>query len=388
MHPARLYVLFTAVYHFGIGLTFIIYVPFLLGIGLSLSDVAVINTFFMFTLALAEVPTGMLADGRSRGWSIRTGILIHTAGLFIYAAARGFWGAVAGEAVVGLGSAFISGASQAWLVEAMINRGERHLVDKAIGASTLAMRLAGLAGGLIGVFIGLWSPRLDWVLAGVFGLVAWAVAKKMNGDGEPVHRVSELQALKGSLAAIRRDRTLIWALGAMLVMGLVCPFNYFWAPFFGETAGKLSLVGIWPVFYGATIAAGWVIRRRGLAAGCEPPVLVLSLVLAGLGMAFIGSTGGFLTMIVCAAGHEIGRGFFDPALEIYTQRRSDSSWRATFGSLLSLLRTAGIGLVTLFLWSLTRGRPNDAATISAVWLICGLMMAAAAALFWCWRPKK
>lgn len=388
MHPARLYVLFTAVYHFGIGLTFIIYVPFLLGIGLSLSDVAIINTFFMFTLALAEVPTGMLADGRSRGWSIRTGVLIHTAGLFIYAAARGFWGAVAGEAVVGLGSAFISGANQAWLVEAMINRGERQLVDRAIGASTLAMRLAGLAGGLIGVFIGLWSPRLDWVLAGVLGLAAWVIARKMNGDGEPVHRVSELQALKGSLTAIRRDRALIWALGAMLVMGLVCPFNYFWAPFFGETIGKLSLAGIWPIFYGATIVAGWVIRRRGLAAGREPPVLVLSLMLAGLGMALIGSTSGFLMMIVCAAGHEVGRGFFDPVLDIYTQRRSDSSWRATFGSILSLLRTAGIGLVTLFLWSLTKGRPDDAATISVVWLICGLMMAAAAALFWVWRPKR
>jgi hypothetical protein len=388
MHPARLYVLFTAVYHFGIGLTFIIYVPFLLGIGLNLSDVAIINTFFMFTLALAEVPTGMLADGRSRGWSIRTGILIHTAGLFVYAAANGFWGAVAGEAVVGLGSAFISGANQAWLVEAMINRGERHLVDRAIGASTLAMRLAGLAGGLVGVLVGLLSPRLDWVLAGVFGLAAWTIARKMNGDGEPVHRVSELQALKGSLAAIRRDRSLVWALTALLIMGLVSPFNYYWSPFFGETAGDLSLAGIWPIFYGATIFAGWLIRRRGLAAGQEPPVLVLSVVLAGLGMALIGRTGGLLLMVVCAAGHEIGRGFFEPALDIYTQRRSDSSWRATFGSLLSLLRTAGIGLVTIFLWALTRGRPNDAATITAVWLICGLMMAAAAALLWLWRPTK
>lgn len=387
MHPARLYVLFTAVYHFGIGLTFIIYVPFLLGIGLNLSDVAVINTFFMFTLALAEVPTGMLADGRSRGWSVRTGVLIHSVGLFIYAAARGFWGAVAGEAIVGLGAAFISGAGQAWLAEAMINRGERHLIDRAIGASTLAMRLAGLAGGLAGVVVGLWSPRLDWVLAGLFGLAAWVIARKMNGDGEPVHRVTETEALRGCLSAARHDRSLLWAAGVIFIMALVAPFNYYWSPFFGETAGQLSLTGIWPVFYGATIFAGWLIRRCGLAAGQEPGVLILSVILTGLGMAFIGQVAGLFLMLVLASGHEIGRGFYEPALEIYTQRRVDSSWRATFGSLMSLLRTASFGLVTIFLWALTCGRPNNAATITVVWLICGLMMAAAATLLWFRRPK-
>jgi len=141
----------------------------------------------------------------------------------------------------------------------------------------------------------------------------------------------------------------------LLVMGLVCSFNYYWAPFFGTASGWLGMAGIWPVFYGSSIAAGWLIRRRGLAAGQEPPLMVLALIMAGLGLALIGSAEGVVAMVSCAAVHELGRGFFDPALDIFTQRRSDSSWRATFGSLLSLLRTAGIGLVTLLLWAADRG---------------------------------
>jgi len=389
MHPAKTYVLYTAVYNFGLGLTFIIYVPFLLKIGLSLSDVAIINTFFMFALALAEIPTGMLADGKSRAWSIRLGTLFHAAGLILYCAAAGFWSAVAAETVLGLAAAFISGADKAWLVEALIKRGEGHLVDKTIGTTTMVMRITSVAGGLTGLFIGQWSPRMDWLLAAGLNLAAWTIAARhMNGQGEPVRRVSELQALSLSLAALRRDRTLIWSAGCVLVMGLVCSFNYYWTPFFGETSGQLSLAGIWPMFYGASIAAGWFIRRRGLAAGKEPPVLISSLILAGLGLAAVGSCPGIFLTVSCAFVHELGRGFFDPALDIYTQRRSESSWRATFGSLVSMMRTAGIGLITLLLWALTRGRPNDAATITTVWLVCGSLLTAGAALLWLRRPRN
>jgi MFS family permease len=389
MHPIKAFVLLTVLYNFGIGLTFTSYVPFLLDIGLTLADVAAVNLVFMLVSAAMEVPTGMVADGRSRIWSVRIGLGLHASGLVGYATATGLATALLWEAVLGASLAFISGAQQAWLADALKNRGESDRLSQAFGSAALARSLAFLLSGIVGIFIALGSFRYIWLAAAVFNLAALAVSIRfMNGDGEPAERFTETQALRASCKALTADPRLFWSVLVVLACGLATPFNYTWSPFFHERAGLVSLSWVWALLYSANALTAWLIRRRGIAHGREAGLLIWSHGITAVGMAAAGLFGGLALPLLCLMVHELGRGLYGPVLDVYTQRRVESSWRATFGSLQSLVSQAGVGCVLIIMWLLSLGRPATPATISELWLTFGALLLAAAAGLWLKRPTQ
>ncbi|NQV90113.1 hypothetical protein HQ487_01760 [Candidatus Uhrbacteria bacterium] len=73
MSATRTYYVFTAFIYIGLGATVTAYTPFLQSIGLSLSQIALVNAIFWSVIILSELPTGMLADGRSRAYSLKLG---------------------------------------------------------------------------------------------------------------------------------------------------------------------------------------------------------------------------------------------------------------------------------------------------------------------------
>ena len=79
------------------------YVPWLLSLGLSLSQVMLINTGFWLAIVLFEIPTGMLADARSRAWSLRIGFILPAIGMTIRFFADDFGEALASEIIDGIG---------------------------------------------------------------------------------------------------------------------------------------------------------------------------------------------------------------------------------------------------------------------------------------------
>ncbi|MEK7481456.1 MAG: MFS transporter, partial [Patescibacteria group bacterium] len=108
MRPERLYYLFTALVRLGPTVTVTAYVPFLLSLGLSLGEVGLVNAVFWAVVMLAEVPTGMLADGRGRAWSLKIGAFIQLVGIALYVTATGLYSAMFAEAMLGIGAAFLS----------------------------------------------------------------------------------------------------------------------------------------------------------------------------------------------------------------------------------------------------------------------------------------
>lgn len=389
MHPVRAYVLFTVLFGLGMGVHATVYSPFLLGIGLSLGDIALANVCFFVAVSLAELPTGMVADGKSRVWSIRAGALILACGTFGYSTAAGFGDALVWEAVLGVGMAFLSGAQQAWLADVLRNRGEDGLLAKAFGTAAFGQSLGLLAGGFIGGWLGLISLRLPWIVGGSVLLLTAAVGLLlMRADGEPPERISELAALAASVRILRRNRHLGWGAAAAVVFGLVLPFNYYWAPFFRERAGAVSVPLLWLPIFATNALAGWMIRKKGLEQGREGPGIVSAMIISGAGLAVIGIMPGIMAPLAAVMVHEYGRGLFLPILDIYTQRRTESSWRATYGSFQSLLGRGGYSVILLVLWGITADLPNTDLTISRVWLGTGCLLAVAAVALWLRRPKN
>lgn len=72
-NPIRAYYLFIALLYFGKGAYVTGYVPFLQSIGFSLAEVSLLNLCYWILVAVLELPTGLLADGRGRTWSLMMG---------------------------------------------------------------------------------------------------------------------------------------------------------------------------------------------------------------------------------------------------------------------------------------------------------------------------
>src|SRR3989338_336825 len=118
MSVTKIYYLFTALMGLGMGATMTVYAPFLLSIGLSLGEIALVNALFWAIIIAAEIPTGMFADGRSRAFSLKVGMIFHGLGAILYLFADGFWSVALAESTLGIATAFMSGAQQAWITDA------------------------------------------------------------------------------------------------------------------------------------------------------------------------------------------------------------------------------------------------------------------------------
>ncbi len=383
MHPTFVYVLFTALWGAGMGATATTYSPNLLAHGLSLSDVAAVNLFFWVSVSVSELPTGLFADGKGRAWSVRAGALVHVIGSFGYATATTFWQAVLWECIIGVGIAFLSGAQQAWLTDALIKRGEAHLISRAFGTAAATRAMAAIVSGTLGALLGVLDLRLGWVLSGVLHVGAAYVAFRcMNGDGEPEKRMTERQAFAASFTATRRIRGLGWAMVMAIVFGFVLPFNHFWAPFFNAKVGQAGMSYVWAPLILGVVIGGLAVRRGGFLAGADRRGIVVSHLVSGGGLVVAGLCSGFAVPFLACIVHEVGRGMYEPLMDAYVQKRVESGYRATYASVQSLIQRAGFAVILGGVILCTRNKPSNVETVSVTWAVSGALMCVCAVVGW------
>lgn len=388
MHPGKVYVLYRFGQNFCMALLATTYVLLLLSMGLALSSIAALNLIFWVTVSLAELPTGMMADGKSRAWSIKTGLLMFFFGKALYAAATGLGGAVMAELTIGIGFAFISGADQAWLTDALINRGEKHDLKRWLANGSMVQAVAGLTGGATGALIGHFSLRGSMISAASLAGLTYLVCRHLiNEEGEPQERLTEWTALGQSWRALGLSYGLKWSVAAAMVFGLVLPFNYYWTPFFKFRVSQLGLALVWLVIYGSMTVSSWLVRRCSWGDNREAAGVLVGLLTAGLGLATAGSLSGFFGPLMAAAMHEFGRGIYQPFIGVFTQRRVSSGYRATFGSLQSLLARVGFAAILLVLWLATRNQATTDWLIALIWQVSGVLMAVATLAMLLSRPR-
>src|SRR5215211_5544721 len=96
---------------------------FLLDAGLSNFQAFAANAFFTAGMVLFEVPTGIVADswGRRASYLLGTVTLALTTALYVWLwrIDGPFWAWAVSSVLIGLGFTFFSGATEAWLVDAL-----------------------------------------------------------------------------------------------------------------------------------------------------------------------------------------------------------------------------------------------------------------------------
>src|SRR5438093_7981769 len=128
---------------------------FLLDAGLSNAEAFAANAFFTLGQVIFEVPTGVVADTRGRRFSYLLG-----AGTLLVATLLYLWmwqvrapllGWAVASILLGLGFTFFSGATEAWLVDALRARGFAGNLESVFGraqtVSGVAMLVVSVAAG-------------------------------------------------------------------------------------------------------------------------------------------------------------------------------------------------------------------------------------------------
>lgn len=390
MSPSRAYLLYSACHAAMFSLSAATYVPWLLSLGLSLSQVTLINTFFWLAIVLFEIPTGMLADARSRAWSLRIGFLLPAIGMTSRFFADGFGGALASEIIDGIGFTFLSGIQDAWIVDALVKHGQGANKGRVFANATMVRGAVALPGAIIGSWVaatvGLASV---WLLSAGFALLGlFVVYRYMNGDGEAPVKVSEFEALRLSFKAMRNNAALRWSVGVNIAFALVMSFNHLWTPYFLQWVPLSSLGFLWAPIYLSFALAGFAVRRASISAGKEARAMVISLVIAGVGLMLAGQMPGLVPAVAAVVVYEIGRAAFGPLLSSYTQHHVDSRHRATYGSMQSLTGEGGMMIVLLGMSLFMRGRPDAPPTIAVVWLAAGGLLVILAVGLYFLKPKE
>lgn len=147
---------------------------------LSPLQLVLVGTTLEVTVFLFEIPTGVVADVKSRRLSVIIGYALMGFGFILEGSVPVFWAVALAQVLWGLGFTFTSGATQAWIVD--------EIGDRRAGEAFLRGAQAGFVGSLLAipasVLLGSVALRLPIVLGGgLMVLLAGFLALVMSEEG-------------------------------------------------------------------------------------------------------------------------------------------------------------------------------------------------------------
>ena len=330
---------------------------FLLDAGLSNVEAFAANAFFSVGQVLFEVPTGVVADTRGRRFSFLLGAATLLAATLLYllmwSVEAPFWGWAIASALLGLGFTFFSGATEAWLVDALKASGFTGNLETIFGRAQVvaggAMLIGSVLGGVIAQLTDLGVPYVvRAAMLGVTLIVAW---RFMHDIGfTPDRGTTPMTAVRtvvtGAIDGGLRNRPVRWMmLAAPFSVGVGFYAFYAAQPYLLELYGDpnaYSIAGLAAaIVAGAQIAGGlavpWVRRvftKRTHALILTASVSVVLLVVIGL-------TNSFVLAIVILTVWCLILAIEEPIRQSYINGLIPSAQRATVLSFDSLMGSTG-----------------------------------------------
>ena len=334
---------------------------FLLDAGLNNAQAFAVNAFYTAGTFLFEVPTGIIADTRGRRTSYLLGagtLLISTLlYLLMWETRAPIWGWAIASILLGLGFTFFSGATEAWLVDALNATGFTGQLESVFARAQVvsggAMLVGTVAGGYIAQATNLGIPF--FVRAFILGVTLLVAAATMRDIGFAPARSADLRAevkaaLKGAIDAGWRNPPVRWLmLSAPFISGVGIFVFYAMQPYLLELYGDPGAFGV------AGLAAAVVALAQVLGGLVVPWVrklfhrrtqmLLIATVLSGLSIALIGLVPHFYMALGFFVVWAVLYALISPVRQAFVNGCISSEQRATVLSFDSLMGSAG-GVVT------------------------------------------
>jgi MFS family permease len=372
---------------------------FLLDAGLSNTEAFAANAFFAVGQVIFEIPTGVIADTRGRRFSFLLGAVTLLASTLLYMV---MWqlhapllGWAAASILLGLGFTFFSGATEAWLVDALAATGFTGSLESIFGrAQTVggaAMLSGSVLGGVVAQVSNLGVPYLlRAAMLGVTLVVAFRfmhdLGFKPDRESNPVAAIRTV--FRGAVDGGLRNPPVRWLMiAAPFTAGVGFYGFYALQPYLLQLYGDPSAYSIAglaaAIVAGAQIVGGLLVSRvRGLFRR-RTDALILGVVANFVLLLLIGWTTNFAVALVLLAGWALVFAFEMPFRQAFINGLIPSEQRATVLSFDSLMGSVG-GVVA----QPALGRTADVFGYGPSYVIAAVVQALAAPFIFLARRER
>jgi MFS family permease len=330
---------------------------FLLDAGLNNVEAFAANAFFTGGMMIFEVPTGILADT----WGRRTSYLLGAATLLcstllylaMWHAHAPLWGWAIASILLGLGFTFFSGATEAWLVDALAFSGYKESLETVLARGQIvggaAMLAGSVAGGVLAQVTNLGVPYM--IRSGCLGLTLVAAFFLMKDLGftpdrskRPLEEVRRV--VQASLDYGWRNPPVRWLMLAGLGAGGVSMFAFYaLQPYLLELYGDRKAFGVAglaaAIVAGSQMVAGLIVPRVRRLFHRRTDALIAAYLIGIACLALMGATGNFGVAIVLLVVWGLTFSMEMPIRQAYLNGIIPSEQRATVLSFDNLMASAG-----------------------------------------------
>jgi len=330
---------------------------FLLDAGLTNFQAFAANACYTAGMVLFEIPTGIVADRWGRRVSFLCGTLTLAASTALYVllwqlrSPFSWWAVV--SALLGLGFTFFSGATEAWLVDALTATRFEGQLESVFGRAQVvsgAMMLSGsVAGGYLAQLTNLGVPYVARaaILVGVFVLAFFAMHDIGFTPDREERPLTEMRQILGSSVehGLKVPPVRAIMLAGMFSGGVGIYVFYALQPYLLDLWGNQRAYGIAglvaAIGAGAQIIGGLLTPRVRRAFRRRTSALLILQVVSVLMLAVIGLIGNFWVVVAAMTLSSLAASASQPIRQAYLNGMIPSQQRATILSFDSLISSAG-----------------------------------------------
>jgi MFS family permease len=330
---------------------------FLLDAGLNNAEAFAANAFFTLGQVIFEVPTGVVADTRGRQFSYVLGAATLILATLLYLVMWQIHAPLLGWAIssilLGLGFTFFSGATEAWLVDALAATNYTGHLDRIFGRAQtvggVAMLIGTVSGGVVAQATNLGVPYL--IRAAMLGLTVIVALRFMHDLGfKPAQNVSPVTAVRnvlhGSIAGGFRNPPVRWLmLAAPFSAGAGIFVFYAAQPYLLELYGDKTAYGVAglaaAIVAGVQIVGGLTVSRVRRLFGRRTSALLIGGALSVVLVVLLGLTHSFAVALLLLAAWSFVSAVEGPLRQAFVNGIIPSEQRATVLSFDSLMGSAG-----------------------------------------------
>lgn len=330
---------------------------FLLDAGLTNLEAFAANAFFTAGMVIFEIPTGVIADTLGRRYSFLLGTVTLAASTLLYVllwyVGADFWLWAVVSVLIGLGFTFFSGATEAWLVDALQATGYTGDLEAVFGRAQIvggaAMLVGSVGGGVIAQATNLGVP---YVLRGVILGAMFAVAFVLMRDlgftprrgGSPLGEVRRL--VRASVDHGLRRPPIRWLmLEALFTGGVGIYVFYALQPYLLELYGDpeaYTVAGlVAAVAAGSQMLGGLAASRLRKLFHRRTSALLVTTALSTFTLVGVGALDGFWMVLALIVVWGLLWAASEPIRRAYLNGMIASEERATILSFDSLMSSAG-----------------------------------------------
>jgi DHA3 family tetracycline resistance protein-like MFS transporter len=339
----RVYLILEGVRGLGLGLLVTAPIYRIESAGFGPLELVLAGTALEVAYFVSEVPTGVVADVYSRRLSCVIGAFVMGAGWLVEGSFASLWPIMAGQALLGMGWTFFSGAAEAWVAGEL---GEDR-APRALVRGDQAGLVAGVIGGFMGAGLASVELNLPILFAGMSHValgVYLAVLMPENGFIKAEHAtrlIALTSTIRSGARAIRGNRFLLMILVTSFLMGAASEgLDRLWEAHLYTDYTLPTVFGVSRLYLFAIVAGVATALSVGVLSFTRKFIeresdrslarvaSIMTVLVAGGCMVF-GLASGVWIAIGAYWIIRIGRNVLEPTLTVWTVRHTDPSVRAT-----------------------------------------------------------